>query len=84
MNFVDPVARLSLFSSGFLHVGRVAYFDAAGRLHQDYSSRQTALSFWLRDLWRNPLLALSFRAHAMERYCALTEGAARAAGFDIT
>jgi hypothetical protein len=82
VNFVDPITHIPLFAGGFVHVGRNCVFDRNGQLHMDYDSLQTALTFWLRDLWRSPRLALSFRSHAMVRYCELTERAAREAGVE--
>jgi pimeloyl-ACP methyl ester carboxylesterase len=83
VNFIDPVTRLPLFATSFVHVGRVCYFDHGGRLHIDYNARRTTLDFWLRDLWRHLWLALSFRHHFMTRYCELTQRAAEGAGFNL-
>jgi len=83
VNFIDPVTRVPLFATGFVHVGRVCYFDATGQLHTDYSGRRTTWDFWSRDLWRHLWLALTFRDHMMAYYCALTKRAAQEAGFEF-
>ncbi|MDE2320752.1 MAG: lipase family protein [candidate division NC10 bacterium] len=76
VNHADLVPRVPLFSTGYVHVGQLVYFDSAGTIHFDVSDVHAVADFWLRRLWRNFASVFTFKAHSMERYVALVERAA--------